>query len=336
MSAVAQEWDLRHPHSKFLLDTLYLGGGTPSKLGSDGIARLMDVVTTRAAFRQDAEITLEANPEDVHLEAARAWRSAGVNRVSLGVQSFDDATLAWMHRTHDASMALRALEALREAGVDNLSIDLIFAAPSQLTRAWERDLETTVRLDLPHVSVYGLTVEPQTPLGRWVGRRDVDEAPEERFEREYIRAHEALSGSGLEHYEVSNYGQPDRHSRHNWAYWRRRTYVGLGPSAHEFDGAVRRWNSAPYADWLRRVQDRESPIVGEETLQPDQQTAEEVYLSLRTVSGVQLVSGELDHVAPWVEAGWATLNRAGRLQLTSTGWLRLDALASDLTLFRSR
>jgi oxygen-independent coproporphyrinogen III oxidase len=335
VTATAREWDLRHRDSKFSLDTLYFGGGTPSKLGSEGIARLMDVVTSRAELRPNAEVTLETNPEDVNSDAARGWRSSGVNRVSLGVQSFDDAVLAWMHRTHDASTARSAIEVLREAGFDNLSIDLIFAAPSQLARRWERDLETAIELGVPHVSVYGLTVEPHTPLGRWVARHDVDEAPEERFENEYLAADDALTQAGLEHYEVSNYGRPQRHSRHNWAYWRRRPYGGLGPSAHEFDGVVRRWNSAPYADWETRVRGRESPTVGSESLRLDQQVAEEVYLALRTTAGLRLSPDERVHVTPWIEAGWASLDGEGLLRLTAIGWLRLDALASDLTLFRS-
>lgn len=336
VTAVAREWDIRHRDSQFLLDTLYVGGGTPSKLGSEGVARLMDVVTSRAELRPGAEVTLEANPEDVDLDKARRWRDSGINRVSLGVQSFDDLALAWMHRTHDALTARRAVKVLGEAGFDNISIDLIFAAPSQVTRTWEQDLETALHLSVPHVSVYGLTIEPQTPLGRWVARRDVDEAPEERFEREYLLADHTLTSAGLQHYEVSNYGLPGFHSKHNWAYWHRYPYGGLGPSAHEFDGAVRRWNSAPYADWEMRVRGGESPTVGSETLLPGQQMAEEVYLSLRTSVGLRLTSAERSHVAAWIEAGWATLDSDGVLSLTPIGWLRLDTLASDLTLMRSR
>jgi oxygen-independent coproporphyrinogen-3 oxidase len=336
VAGIEREWSLRHRDSRLSLDTLYFGGGTPSKLGGEGVARLMDLVSRRAELRPDAEVTLEANPEDISVEAARSWRNAGVNRVSLGVQSFDDVVLSWMHRTHNASGALQAVDVLRETGLGNLSIDLIFAAPSQVTRAWQQDLETAIDLGVPHVSVYGLTVEPQTPLGRWVAQRNVDEAPEDRFESEYSLAHETLVRAGLEHYEVSNYGLPGRHSRHNWAYWRRHPYAGLGPSAHEFDGAVRRWNTAPYADWEMRLRSGESSCVGSETLTAGQQIAEEVYLGLRTTAGVALSLDERAHVEPWIQAGWATIDSGDRLRLTASGWLRLDALAADLTLFRSR
>jgi oxygen-independent coproporphyrinogen-3 oxidase len=336
LSALETEWTLRHSHTPFDLATLYFGGGTPSKLGGDGIARLMDVATRRATVRADAEVTLEANPEDVTAVAERKWKSAGVNRVSLGVQSFDDAVLSWMHRTHDASTAVRAIEILRDQGLDNLSIDLIFASPAVVPRAWEADLDQALESNVPHISVYGLTVERLTPLGRWIARHDVVEAPEERFEREFLLAHERLTAAGLEHYEVSNYGRAAFHSRHNWSYWQRRPYGGLGPSAHEFDGRCRRWNRAPYAQWVSVLASGLDPREGVEELSPEQRVAEEVYLSLRTTKGVEVSAAERSHVMPWVQSGWATLDRENTLSLTALGWLRLDALASDLTLLRSR
>lgn len=335
-ASIDREWQLRHAQSEFRLETLYFGGGTPSKLGGDGVARLLDVVRRRAELRQDAEVTLEANPEDVSLASARAWRAAGINRVSLGVQSFDDAVLHWMHRTHDAAAGLRAVQVFREADFDNISIDLIFAAPPQLQRSWERDVDMAAELGIPHVSVYGLTVEPRTSLGRQVARSDVEEAPEDRFEREYLVAHETLTNAGLQHYEVSNYGSSGRQSRHNWSYWQRRPYGGFGPSAHEFDGRVRCWNIPAFAEWQAQIAHGSAPSAGSEVLTSEQAMAEEIYLGLRTVAGTPLSSEERRHIAPWIEAGWATVDSDSMLRLTAVGWLRLDALASDLTLFRSR
>jgi oxygen-independent coproporphyrinogen-3 oxidase len=336
LTALDSELRARHANSEFDLDTLYLGGGTPSKLGGDGVARLIDLVRRRARLRDGAEVTLEANPEDVTAQAVRDWTRAGVNRLSLGVQSFDDTALVWMHRTHDAAAALAAIETARDQGIENVSVDLIFALPVSIERSWERDLDTAMGLELPHLSVYGLTVEEQTPLGRRVARNDVTEAPEESFERDFLLAHELLSGAGFEHYEVSNYGRPGRHSRHNWAYWRRLPYGGVGPSAHEFDGSGRRWNVAPYADWVARTARQQDPVGGREELATDQATAETVYLALRTTVGLDLAPDELPHVAPWVTQGWAELNGGSTLRLTGSGWLRLDAVASDLTLVRSR
>jgi len=336
LGALESEWRGRHGESEFELTTVYLGGGTPSKLGPAGVSSLLDIVRSNANVRANAEVTLEVNPEDVFPESVRAWRSAGVNRISLGVQSFHDAALTWMHRTHDAATAKRAIQVLREEGMDNLSIDLIFATPETIGRTWKSDLDAALELGLPHLSVYGLTVEPHTPLGRWVARHDVSEAPEDAFENEYMEAHSRLTAAGFEHYEVSNYGQPGSHSRHNWSYWNRKPYGGLGPSAHEFDGVVRRWNTAPYADWVARTARREDPREGDEKLSKEQSSAEEVYLNLRTTEGLLLSSDELDHVARWVEAGWASVDSESRVILTAAGWLRLDSIASDLTLLRSR
>lgn len=336
IEGVSRELDGRHSTSRFELETLYLGGGTPSRLGGEGVQRLLDAIASRVEILPRAEVTLEANPEDVTAGAARAWMAAGVNRVSLGVQSFQDPVLRWMHRTHDASSALAAVQVLREVGLSNTSLDLIFATPVSVSREWEADLETAASLELPHVSVYGLTVEPHTPLGRWVARSSEVEAPEERFEREYLDADRVLTGAGLEHYEVSNYGRPGAHSRHNWAYWRRVPYGGIGPSAHEFDGRRRRWNVGPYAAWQALVAGGDDPQAGAEVLSPEQTAAEQLYLDLRTANGLTMSRDELAHIQPWIDAGWANVIGEQRVRLTPLGWLRLDALVSDLTLFRSR
>jgi oxygen-independent coproporphyrinogen-3 oxidase len=336
LRAIERELSTRHRDSVFTLRSLYFGGGTPSKLGGHGVARLIDIVRGVAELREDAEVTLEANPEDVSAESVHAWRAAGINRVSLGVQSFDDATLGWMHRTHTAVDARNAVQVLREGGIDNLSIDLIFALPASLARSWQRDLDSALEFELPHLSVYGLTVEEQTPLGRWVARRDVSEAPEESFESEFLEAHEQLRAAGFDHYEVSNYARKNAHSRHNRAYWRRRAYAGLGPSAHEFDGHSRRWNAEAYAHWVTLLSAGSDPIAGSEQLNEEQAQAEEVYLRLRTSDGLIISTDERTQIERWIDAGWATIGSDSTLRLTGRGWLRLDHIASDLTMLRSR
>lgn len=334
--AVDTEWRLRHRDSRFELNTLYFGGGTPSKLGGDGVAGLIDLVRSRARVKVGAEVTLEANPDDVTPDVVRAWQDAGVNRVSLGVQSFDDSVLRWMHRTHDAQTAIRSLKVLREGGIPNVSIDLIFAVPAAQPRDWLHDVERAIALDLPHLSVYGLTVESQTPLGRWVARRDVAEATEDVFEREFLGAHRLLTAAGYEHYEVSNYAKPGKRSRHNTAYWMRQPYAGLGPSAHEFDGSVRRWNVGGYVEWLARSSCGLDTTAGFEALDEGQRTAEEVYLSLRTSAGLKLNPSELGRAHPLVDARWASISSDGTLRLAGAGWLRLDSIATHLTTLRSR
>ena len=336
VEALTSELRWRHANSELDLATLYFGGGTPSKLGGEGIAQAIDAIRSGAHIRKDAEVTIEANPEDVTLATVSVWRAAGVNRVSLGVQSFQDRVLRWMHRTHDASAARRAVNVLREGGIANISIDLIFAAPAALERDWRADLAAALDLDLPHVSLYGLTVEPHTPLGRWVARRDAAEAPEENYETEFLDADQVLAGAGYEHYEVSNYAKSGFQSRHNWAYWKRVPYAGLGPSAHEFDGVRRRWNRSAYAAWLGDVIAGRDPIEGSEILSSEQSEAEALYLGLRTAAGVVVEEPALGALRRWLDSGWGTLAEDSRLRLRGSGWLRLDSIATDLTAFRSR
>lgn len=335
-TALSRELDLRFGgRGAWSVDTLYFGGGTPSRLGGDGVRRLIDAIRVRIDLAPNAEVTLEANPEDITPDAIRAWRGAGVNRLSIGAQSFNDDVLAWMHRTHDAAAIVRAVDNARAGGIDNLSLDLIFALPQGVTRSWEHDVERALELGAAHLSLYGLTVEPQTPLGRWQSRGQLVESPDERYEAEFVHAHEALTSAGYDHYEVSNFGKPGLHSRHNSAYWTGDAYAGLGPSAHEFDGANRRWNVGAYTEWIRRVTAGQDPLDESERLTADNQLAEQIYLGLRTQRGLALAASESSRVAAWVDAGWATLGPNDRLVLTALGWLRLDALAADLTLVRS-
>ena len=337
LRGLAGELEARYAASAgaWVLDTLYLGGGTPSRLGGDGVARMLDLVRRHATLAPGAELTLEANPDDVTDEAARAWAAAGVNRVSLGVQSFDPSVLTWMHRSHSVERIAPAVAAIRAAGIADCSLDLIFALPEVLHRDWRRDLEHALAFDPTHISLYGLTIEPKTPLGRWHSRGEVIETPEERYAEEFLTAHRVVTGAGMDHYEVSNFGRPGRWSRHNRSYWQGVPYAGLGPGAHEFDGSVRRWNVSAYAEWQRRAAAGGDPVAGAETLTPENRIAETVYLGLRTVDGLSIEHGEAERVQPWVDAGWGTIHDGGRLVLTADGWLRMDALARSLTLLRS-
>jgi oxygen-independent coproporphyrinogen III oxidase len=336
LQMVDAELALRFSAEPWPLHTLYLGGGTPSRLGAEGVSRLMTQFRNRVEIRAETEVTIEANPDDVTAEAARAWRRSGINRVSLGAQSFDDRALKWMHRVHDSRSIAVAVDALRSAGFADISLDLIFALPSELNRDWRDDLTRAIDLDPTHISLYGLTVEPHAPLGRWVARGEVTEAPEENYELEFLTADELLTRAGFAHYEVSNFAKSGHRARHNSAYWQAVPYAGIGPGAHEFDPPRRRWNVREYAEWVRRLTSNEDPMDGFEILTDDNRIAESVYLGMRTIDGLVINAAETSRIAPWVEASWANLDSAGRLTLTPTGWLRLDSLAADLTLFRSR
>src|SRR5256885_2929794 len=267
------------------LETLYLGGGTPSLLPPDALGTL--VTSLLDAFgatssRDAVEVTAEANPEDLTPELARVWRRAGVNRVSLGAQSFDDNVLTWMHRSHDGARIGAAVHALRGAGIENVSLDLIFALPAELQRNWERDLELALSLDPDHLSLYGLTVEERTPLARWISRGAVVPPDDDRYAEEYLLAHVRLAASGYHFYEVSNACRDERRSRHNSAYWSGRPYLGLGPAAHTYDGRARRWNVAAWPAYARAVAAGRSPGEAPEGRTPPQQELERVYLALPT------------------------------------------------------
>jgi len=339
VDTLAREIARRHPDAvAHDVDTVYLGGGTPSLLGGDGVARLVDRLRERFRFGTGAEVTLEANPDDVSRESAAAWRAAGVNRLSIGAQSFAHRALAWMHRTHDSSQIERAVSAARSAGIDNLSLDLIFALPASLERDWRNDLRRVLTLEPTHLSLYGLTVEPATPLARWRDRREVHEATDDVYEREFLLAHDTLASNGFEHYEVSNYARPGRRARHNSSYWRHVAYDGYGPSAHSFDTQERRWNVREFADWSRRVTEGGDPAGGTEVLTEESLETERIYLGLRTNDGVELDPSTLatdgEMLDRWASMGWA-LRDGNRIRLTPLGWLRLDALATDLTALSS-
>ena len=326
------------PRGSADLETLYLGGGTPSLLPAEAISVLLHELALRfriphSAFRTDVEVTLEANPEDVTLEHATAWRRAGVNRVSLGAQSFDDGVLQWMHRSHDATRIGDAVRALRAAGVDNISLDLIFALPAELRRDWARDLDLACSLHPAHLSLYGLTVEERTPLARWISRGATSRPDDERYAEEYLYAHERLARDGYRFYEVSNAERDGHRSRHNSAYWSGRAYLGLGPAAHSFDGRVRRWNLGAWESYRRAVAAALPAVEAREVLTEEQRELERLYLALRTDAGLPLAAlcrPLPPSAALWVERGWAQVSEE-RLVCTPEGWLRLDALIRDLT-----
>jgi oxygen-independent coproporphyrinogen-3 oxidase len=314
------------------LDTVYLGGGTPSRLGIAGISKLLDMVRERFSIAENAEVTIEANPEDISVAATAGWAAAGVNRLSIGIQSFDDNVLSWMHRVHTAEHGMQAVRDARAGGIENVSVDLIFALPESLDRSWRDDLEKALDLEPDHVSLYGLTIEPATPVARWQSRGAVLPADEERYASDFLLADGMATERGFVHYEVSNFARPGKQSRHNSAYWTGAPYIGVGPSAHSYDGSKRWWNVPAYAEWVRRIGVGESTVAEEERLTPDNRAAERVYLGLRTVEGFAATGPDLEKAKGWSDSGWARVDR-DVVRLTPEGWLRLDSLASVLTGF---
>lgn len=311
------------------LDTLFVGGGTPSLLGPDameGLARILGLT------KPPLEWTVEANPESFSPEVAAAWHRAGVNRVSLGVQTFSPTALAWMGRLHGPDGALRAVRVARQAGFENFSLDLIFGLPDRLERSWSADLTRILDLEPPHVSLYGLTVESTTPLGRAVAEGRETVAGEDRYREEYLEATEALVGAGYLHYEVSNFARPGYQSRHNQAYWTGLPYLGLGNGAHSYLHPLRRWNERDWWSYRELAVRGELAVAGQETLSEDARRLESLWLGLRVGDGLAL-----DVLSPsgrslcrrWAARGLA-FPVGDRVRLTPRGWLVLDRLAVAL------
>jgi oxygen-independent coproporphyrinogen-3 oxidase len=333
VEAALQEWAarLREPpwDREAVVETIYFGGGTPSRLEPRAIDQLLDRIRSDRRVSLVTEITLEANPDDVSRTAAAAWRAAGVNRLSLGAQSFSVDALRWMHRTHDPHAIGRAVEAARASGFDNISLDLIFALPDAIQRNWAHDLDRALALAPEHVSLYGLTTEPGTPLARWSASGRIRPTDDGCYADEYLLAHERLSTAGFEHYEVSNAGRPGYRSRHNSAYWTRAPYLGIGPSAHSGHGNRREWNIREWAAYERSARAGAPLIEGRETLDQAAVRLEEIYLGLRTLEGIPRDWIPESKSAEWRQRDWALVSD-GRLSLTLEGWLRLDALVAAL------
>ncbi|MEQ8330552.1 MAG: radical SAM family heme chaperone HemW [Longimicrobiales bacterium] len=315
------------------LDTVYVGGGTPSLLGPEAMAGVADVLGPGRLEGPDLEWTAEANPESLTPALARAWRAAGVNRISIGIQSFHEPALRWMGRLHGPDGARAAVATARAAGIPNITVDLIFGLPERLGRDWRADLDQVLDLDVPHVSLYGLTVEAGTALGRAVAEGREVPVDEERYREEFLLAAEVLGGAGYEHYEVSNFARPGFRARHNGVYWTGAPYLGLGNGAHSYAPPVRRWNLRSWDDYRTRVAEAGTAEEEREVLDAEALRLERVWLALRTDRGWEERRPERAGVARllhgWVSAGLA--DRRGRtVRLTPQGWLVLDRLAVDL------
>jgi len=332
--AIAGELELRRSAGVRLadrLDTLYVGGGTPSLLGASAMTRLRDLLGRERLAAPGLEWTAEANPESLTPEVAEAWRAAGVTRLSLGVQSFQAAPLRWMGRLHGAEGAVRAVEIARAAGFEQISVDLIFALPEGVERSWSEDLDQVLELGVPHVSLYGLTAEKGTGLGRGVDAGRVTMPDDDRYRAEYLEAHERLCAAGYRHYEVSNFARPGSESRHNAAYWDRSPYLGLGNGAHSFVAPIRWWNTHGWSDYAEALAEGRDPTDTVEPLDRAGDRLEAIWTGLRTSSGLAVEPwGDAGRqlAEEWAEAGLAEID-AGRVRLTVQGWLLLDSLALD-------
>lgn len=285
-ASILKEIALRSSEINEAVQTIYFGGGTPSILAPDAINKMLQAIKTHYAISSDPEITLEANPDDITAEKARAWKRMGINRFSIGVQSFADENLQWMNRAHDASQSIQCIQTIREAGFDNFSIDLIYGTPGQTQQGWIKDLEKAIEMKIPHLSCYALTVEEGTALHHMIGSGKKEKISADEQAERFEALVQLSSLAGYTHYEISNLALPGKESKHNSAYWEGKPYLGFGPSAHSFSGTKRSWN---IADNLKYSQSIEAGILPheEETLREIDQLNEYIMTSLRSIKGMQ-------------------------------------------------
>ena len=288
VQAIVRELELRRGYlNGATLDTIYFGGGTPSLLSGEELQTIFDQIYRLFPVVDGAEVTLEANPDDLTPEKVELLRKSPVNRLSIGIQSFSEEDLRFMNRAHSAEEAMSCLNRAQDAGFENITIDLIYGSPTTSDAQWAKNLDLFFRFDIPHLSPYCLTVESKTALDHFVRKGAVPPVDEEKASRQFEYLMDAMAAHGYEHYEISNFAKSGRHSRHNSSYWLGEPYLGIGPAAHSYNGDTRQWNIANNAHYLRAL--AEGQLAFElETLTPANRYNEYVMTSLRTQWGCDL------------------------------------------------
>lgn len=321
------------------ITSIYFGGGTPSLLTLAEIERLLSQVVRCFPIASAAEITLEANPDDLTLEKLQGLHHMGVNRLSIGIQSFNDQALRYMNRAHTSAMAQSSVAWARAAGFDNFNIDLIYAIPGTTTLDWYADLTQALLLEPAHISAYCLTIKPKTVFGYWHKKGSMVETDETLTAEQFELAVAACSKQGYLHYEISNFCKPEKYSRHNTNYWKSGPYIGIGPGAHAYNGLQRQWNIAHNACYIKAIQNGKLPYT-EETLTIANHVNEYVMTSIRTCWGcdfdwiyqkyaIDLMAIQKDYLEKIIQ--WQLAYLTGHtLYLTNSGKLLADKIASDL------
>ncbi|WP_148908512.1 radical SAM family heme chaperone HemW [Sphingobacterium allocomposti] len=324
------------------VESIYFGGGTPSVLDPDDIEQLIDKVGTYFDIRPHAEITLEANPDDLDKHKVQALRRTPVNRFSIGVQSFFEEDLRWMNRAHHASDAEAAIKRVQDAGFENITADLIYGYPLLTDAKWRDNIQRLLDFNIPHISSYAMTVEQRTALAHFVQQGKTPPMDEEQSASQMIQLIETLTAGGFEHYEISNFAKSGRYAKHNTNYWRGKHYLGIGPSAHSFDGVSRSWNIANNAQYIEGILSG-SRKYETETLSFEDRVNEYIMTSLRTMWGIDLQKIEeqfgpeaVRHIRQNAEPFFAQQHveavEERYLRLTKTGKLLADHIASELFL----
>lgn len=321
------------------INTIYLGGGTPSLLSGAELELLMQTLSRLHTLDPAAEITLEANPDDLTSHNLKVLKNAGINRLSIGIQSFQDDLLKFLNRVHSADTALSTYWAAREAGFDNISMDLIYAIPGQDDLKWEGDIRQALALNPEHISCYALTIEEKTVFGRWSATGKLKPTADDLAAQQLELLMSRLEQAGYEHYEVSNFSKPGFHSRHNSSYWKQELYLGIGPGAHSYNRTSRHFSVRNNHLYIKAIQAGTVPAEVE-ILTPENMINEYILTTLRTQWGTNLVNLKAaygydlfkqnsEYIQELIYKGMATLNQ-DTLTLTRKGILLADKIASDL------
>ncbi|HEY8930433.1 MAG TPA: radical SAM family heme chaperone HemW [Mucilaginibacter sp.] len=320
------------------IETIYFGGGTPSILSAAELNRLLGTITSLHTVASNAEITIEANPDDLDKAKLQALRQTDINRFSIGIQSFFDDELIWMNRVHRAAEAEAAIKRAQDAGFENITADLIYGYPLLTDTRWKQNLDKIFELDIPHVSSYSMTVEPKTALASFIKTKKQAPMDDHQSAAQFVLLMDAMQQHGFEHYEISNFCKPGHYSLHNSNYWKGVKYLGIGPSAHSFNGETRQWNVANNAKYIQSLETGDIPAETEFLTETDRLN-EYIMTSLRTIWGLDLsklntiakdASDELNKAAiEFLEKGW--IQRQGTIiTLTQNGKLYADHIASEL------
>jgi len=342
LSALLKEIDIRKEYLQGeSIETIYFGGGSPSILQPREIESILQRLRQNFSIHDSVEITLEANPDDIDKEKSQQWRELGINRLSLGVQSFFDDDLKWMNRAHAAEQSLRSIEHVKNAGFSNLTIDLIYGTPTLTDEKWKQNVERCFQFDIPHLSCYALTVEPKTPLDALIRKQEMHDVDADDQARQFDLLIEWTEANGYEHYEISNFSKPGMRSRHNTSYWQQKKYLGLGPSAHSFNGSSRQWNIANNSLYISSLQNGVASFELE-SLSPVQRINEYIMTSLRTTEGLDLefvtrefgekAVANIENHLPKYRANESLFKEGNSIRLTRKGKLFADGIAADLFL----
>ena len=338
VDAIVAEAELRKDYLTDNIETIYFGGGTPSLLNSLQLNKILTTLYHSFKINNEAEITLEANPDDINELALQSWKKIGINRLSIGVQSFTAVDLQWMNRAHNHTTALQSLQMATQY-FDNISIDLIYGTPTLSNQQWLSNIKTAIDMGIKHLSCYALTVEPQTALQQLIAKKKVAAVDAEHQAKHFELLIKILFANGYEQYEISNFAKANFRSKHNSSYWKGKSYIGLGPSAHSYNGTSRQWNINNNALYIKSIQNKIIPAEIE-ILTKIQQQNELVMIGLRTAEGINLnqfknrfgvtqLDNLLHQAQVYIDKHLAIIE-FNFLKLTNSGKLMADGIAANL------